>query len=69
MLCFLFLKYFLELKIFKGPIDLSCLSTKSPQKIKEELLRVLNMNKIITKIQSVKLFLFYVKNSLKLSTL
>jgi hypothetical protein len=47
--------------MFKGPIDLSCVSTKPPQKIKDELLRVLNINKVITKIQSVKIF-YFMKN-------
>ena len=53
---FLFLKnkiilfyLFLEIKVYKGPIDISCISFKPPKQIREELIIILNSNKVLTK--------------------
>jgi hypothetical protein len=37
------------MKTHKGPFDLSCVSFKDPKKLKEDLIRVMSLNKIIFK--------------------
>jgi hypothetical protein len=42
-----------DMKIIRGPFDLSCILFKQPKKIKEDLIKILSMNKIIFKVSYV----------------
>jgi len=44
---------FLDIKLYKGPLDVSCLSSKDPKKLKEDLMKIFNSIKIGHKISIV----------------
>ncbi len=44
----------IDIKTYKGPIDLSCILYKQPQKIKDEITSLLSINKISFKLAYVK---------------